>query len=157
MPNRILAIDPGTRCGWARLDGAQVESGVWDFSGPQSWGAKWSDFHARLMGKTTALQAQTIVCEDQTRIRGRYALLCWGWQVMVMALAAQQHMELLVVNPATLKKWATGSGKASKDEMVRATNAQMAILQPYTGRRRAIWDDNEADALLLLAWAREQG
>jgi len=148
MPNRILAIDPGTRCGWARLDGAQVESGVWDFSGPQSWGAKWSDFHARLMGKTTALQAQTIVCEDQTRIRGRYALLCWGWQVMVMALAAQQHMELLVVNPATLKKWATGKGGASKAEMIAAACDRYG---------EWVTDDNEADSLLLLAYAREQG
>ena len=152
MPNRILAIDPGTRCGFATWDGAQVESGVWDFSGPQSWGAKWSDFHARLMGKTTAFQAQTIVCEDQTRIRGRYALLCWGWQVMVMVLAAQLHMGLLVVNPATLKMWATGSGKASKDEMVKAAHR----LWPEHLMGRVIEDD-EADSLLLLAYARERG
>ena len=47
----------------------------------------------------------------------------------------------------TIKKHATGKGNAGKDAMIAA-----AITRGFTPA-----DDNEADAIALLAWAQAQG
>ena len=50
------------------------------------------------------------------------------------------------VHSMTLKKHATGRGNASKDDMVIAAERAYGKVQ----------DDNQADALHVLAWAREK-
>ena len=72
---------------------------------------------------------------------------------MILLFCNDAHVKPVPVNAATLKKWATGSGRAKKPEMIRAADMHwpdycMAFNRPA--------DDNEADALLLLAWAREE-
>ena len=61
----------------------------------------------------------------------------------VLAFAAEHNIELMPVHTATLKKFATGSGRANKDDMVQAAKARGWSPQ----------DDNEADAQLLLDYA----
>ena len=51
------------------------------------------------------------------------------------------------MHSATIKKHATGKGNAGKDAVIAAMRA--AGFKPS--------DDNEADALALLAWALDQG
>lgn len=55
-------------------------------------------------------------------------------------LAHDLELPFVEINPATLKKYATGGGKAGKPEMVSCARERFG----YTG-----FDDNEADALLI--------
>ena len=60
-----------------------------------------------------------------------------------LAFAAKYNIETMPVHTATLKKFATGNGRASKEDMVKA-----AIQRGWNPV-----DDNEADAILLLEYA----
>ena len=51
------------------------------------------------------------------------------------------------VNPAILKHWATGDGRAGKEKMVQAVRISCPNINPK--------DDNEADAILIGKWAAE--
>ncbi len=61
----------------------------------------------------------------------------------VLAFAAEHDIETMPVHSATLKKFATGNGRASKADMVTAARA----------RGWSLVDHNEADAALLLEYA----
>jgi hypothetical protein len=63
-----------------------------------------------------------------------------------MSWAAEIGAELMPVHTGSLKKWATGKGNASKEEM-------MAVA---VGHGITPVDDNEADAFLLLSMAAQQ-
>jgi hypothetical protein len=60
----------------------------------------------------------------------------------IQAFAASKGIELMPVHTASLKKFATGSGRANKLEMIEAAKA----------RGWTPVDDNEADASLLLEY-----
>jgi Holliday junction resolvasome RuvABC endonuclease subunit len=62
---------------------------------------------------------------------------------VIRYLAFQHGVDYVTVPPTTLKKEMTGSGKATKDDMIACANA----LRPYE-----ITDHNEADAVLLWHW-----
>ncbi|WP_235671152.1 crossover junction endodeoxyribonuclease RuvC [Tomitella fengzijianii] len=61
------------------------------------------------------------------------------WQLV--AYLSRQAIPVAEVAPTTLKKWATGHGRATKSQVVAA----MRALWPHT----TIRDDNQADALAL--------
>lgn len=65
----------------------------------------------------------------------------------VLKLVAKELGDIRVVSvaPTTLKVFATGSGRAKKPDMIRTARRQLG----YGGV-----DDNEADALWVLEWAR---
>lgn len=144
---RTLAIDPGTHCGFATWDGQHVESGVWDFSGDMSWAEKWLRFQHEIVEVAARGELDVLVYEEQQHIRGRYALLSWGWQVVILMFCRCADVRPVAVNASTLKKWATGSGRASKADMIVAARERFGV---------GTEDDNEADAVCLLSWAREQ-
>jgi hypothetical protein len=73
--------------------------------------------------------------------------ICVNLTGRVQEFAALYGIEYATVHSGTLKKWACGSGKADKGQMM--TRA-VAIL----GREPE--DDNEADAALMGAWAWEE-
>lgn len=61
---------------------------------------------------------------------------------LIRCLLYDVNIPFVLVAPATVKKYATGSGKASKLEMIRAADKRLG----YVGA-----SDNEADALWLRA------
>jgi len=67
-------------------------------------------------------------------------------QGLVRKVLQEQEIPYLTVPPATLKKFATGSGKATKGEMLKAYEARM-------GTAPGGMDDNQIDAW----WLREMG
>jgi Holliday junction resolvasome RuvABC endonuclease subunit len=166
----ILAIDPGTTCGWATLaaDG-QIESGVVSFKGDtpelDCYGARFNAFAAWVVEKASDVYPHLIVFEDQ-HFRGKAAtVLGVGYQTRLMSVAYGLQTPLMAVHSQTLKKWATGRGRASKDDMKDAAD--------FVFRDRHAWeqwglpvqnrdsfppdgDDNEADAILLLCYALEK-
>ena len=87
-----------------------------------------------------------VIAYEQAHHRGGAATACGvGLVTVVLEFAAQHKIEITSVHSATLKKWATGSGRASKDQMIEAVIRKGH--QPQ--------DDNEADALLLLYYTIE--
>jgi len=85
-----------------------------------------------------------IIVYEQAHHRGGAATaVCVGLITEVQAFAAEHDIELMPVHTATLKKFATGSGRADKKDMVQA--AQKRGWNPQ--------DHNEADAALLLEYA----
>ena len=150
---RILAIDPGLTkahpMGWATWDGSQVRSGSFCFQ-------ERSDDHRgvrlsrlRMWLETMCeeiLKPQAIAYEMPTVQHYAGAVAQIGAVALIDMAACDVGAELAYCYPAQLKKWATGSGRASKDDMRLACHERYGF-DPG--------DDHEADALLLLAWARE--
>jgi Holliday junction resolvasome RuvABC endonuclease subunit len=152
----ILGLDCATKTGWAitRNGGTILESGVMDFSKRrgESNGAmflrfrKWlSDLFETQKGFPEG--AITFVAYEQAHHRGGAATeIGVNLTGRVQEQCADLGLEYVAIHTATLKKWATGSGKADKTQM-------MARATTFLGRPPE--DDNEADAVLIAMWAHE--
>jgi Holliday junction resolvasome RuvABC endonuclease subunit len=89
-----------------------------------------------------------IMCEmppNQLQGHARMTMLGLHWQLR--AYAGGEGIPMYSVAVPTLKKWATGSGKATKDEMGEAAR------KFYDG---VITDDNHADAILAAHYGYEK-
>ena len=140
----ILSLDLATKTGWAsNIHGRR--SGVIDFAlkRGESPGMRFLRCRAWLNEMLKLLGKIDIIVYEQAHHRGGAATaVCVGLITEVQAFAAEHDIELMPVHTATLKKFATGSGRADKKDMVQA--AQKRGWNPQ--------DHNEADASLLLEY-----
>jgi hypothetical protein len=143
---KILALDLATATGWAsnclnkisgvtRFDLKRGESPGMRFLRCRAWLA---DFYELVDGKIDVL-----VYEQAHHRGGAATACCVGLVTVCQEFAASNGVELMPVHTATLKKFATGSGRANKQDMIAAAKARG--WHPV--------DDNEADAQLLLDYA----
>lgn len=151
-----LALDLGTHLGWAlqHSDG-RVESGVEDFSPDkhEQDGLRFLRFRAWLHDVKVRLEAggEELALIRYERINfampGQvYASHVYGANWGTLTAWAEHHkIEYEGIYPTTIKKYVTGSGRASKDQVKRAVRA--------LGFNPATHD--EADALALLALTME--
>jgi len=143
---KILTLDMATKTGWAtNIHGRRA--GVIEFAlkRGESPGMRFlrcrawlNELHKLLSGKIGV-----IVYEQAHHRGGAATAVCVGLVTEVQAFAAEHNIELMPVHTATLKKFATGNGRASKAEMIQAAREKSWNVQ----------DDNEADAVLLLEYA----
>ena len=141
---KILALDIATKTGWA-TDGL---SGVQTFplNRGESPGMRLLRFR-RWLRETIAMVKPGVIAYEQAHHRGGAATaLALHFQGEMLAAAAEFGSETLPVHSATLKKYATGSGRAEKQQMI--DEARRRGFDPK--------DDNEADACLIWCWAMEQ-
>jgi hypothetical protein len=152
----ILALDLATRAGWAELAaGATVPtSGAIDLPdhGPA----------ARVVGLTTWLWPRLapiaagrglLIYEGPIMYPGRanaFRVGCHLESNLLNMARAWGVDHVLVASPAEVKKHATGSGNAKKDEVVRAMRVRWGRTEKGP---LGLEDDNEADALALLSYA----
>lgn len=160
-PN-ILALDLSFHCsGWAALSDGAIESGTQSFEPtrrprgckePKPLPAlRFARFHAWLI-YTLELQQSNRVIIERAHLRGWAATLCGiGMLAIVQMECALRGIEPELVHTATLKKYATGYGKADKAAMIDAARKRWDF---YTGENDEGGD--EADSLLLLAYALEK-
>lgn len=145
----ILALDCATKTGWCLLRGGKVyESGVMDFGKTrgESNGAMFLRFR-RWLDSLVNLPDTKLVVYEQAHHRGGAATeIAVNMTGRVQELCEEAKVPYVTVHTGTLKKFATGSGAASKDMMV-------AKAQDILGRPPL--DDNEADAIHLAMWAFE--
>ena len=148
---RMLALDLGTRTGWALLsvDG-MITSGSESFK-PQRFeggGMRFLRFKrwlTELKQSTDGLDA--VYFEEVRRHTGVDAAHVYGGLMAHLTAWCEHHqIPYQGVPVGTIKKHATGKGNAGKDDMIAAMRARG--FQPA--------DDNEADALALLDWAMAQ-
>jgi Holliday junction resolvasome RuvABC endonuclease subunit len=72
--------------------------------------------------------------------------ILWGMAAHMQERAAVWGCRVLPVNTMTLKKFATGSGKAQKADMI--TMAQVLMLSPHAAKL----GEHEADAIHVARW-----
>ena len=146
---RVLAIDPGTKMGWAlgKSGSSEVLSGTWDLSlrRGDSSGMRYVYLRKKLTEILAAYPDLEMVITEQAHNRGGHATeVLNGLVTHVQSWCAEHNItKVTSVHSSTLKKSATGKGNASKEEMI-----QTAIEKGWNPK-----DDNEADALHILDYA----
>ena len=147
---RILAIDPGSRCGWAYSSEERIESGVQDFSlrRGESVGMRFIRFTAWLDEMINLIKPKLIIFEMAHHRGGAATNILIGMTTRIEEKCEKMKIEYTSVHSATVKKFATGKGNASKEAML----AKAIEHYPDIG----IIDDNHADALFMLGWAKEE-
>ena len=146
----ILAIDTATKCGWAHSCGV---SGVWNFTAKRDESrdirllrfCQSLDTMVATHGKidlvafesarhaAPGMQGALVV---QSEMQGVLKSWCLSVGVMYIGFSA-----------ATIKKFATGKGNAKKPQMIAAAELRFDF---------PVIDDNHADALWILEFARNE-
>jgi Holliday junction resolvasome RuvABC endonuclease subunit len=142
---KILALDLGTTTGWAYSGGvgnSLNDSGIWSLapSRHESSGMRWIKFRQSL--RRFENMVDIVLYEEVARHLGTHAAHIYGGFVAILQDWCQENnIEYQGIPVATIKKFATGKGNASK---------QMMIDHARNILRREPVDDNEADAVCLM-------
>lgn len=146
----ILALDLGTKLGWALLPrGGQISHGTESFAPRKSWspGQRWQRFRTFLHEVVSRHNVHVIAYEDVKRHIGTDAAHAYGAFLALTELVADSHrVRLAPVGVGTIKKHWTGKGNADKAAM--EAQARARGFRPES--------DNDADALAILHWAVAQ-
>jgi len=145
----ILAIDPGTKTGWAALCARHIESGVQEFplGRGDSPGMRYLRFR-QWLGNLLDIAAPALVVYERPFMRGGYATeFLSALTSRIQEECAIRKIEYQAVNPATLKKVTTGTAKSDKTAMIVVASERIG---------RPARDDNEADAVNLLWLAMQE-
>ncbi|MBA7601793.1 hypothetical protein ES703_08874 [subsurface metagenome] len=145
----ILALDCGTKTGWASEIDGRIESGVQDFGlkRGESKGIRFLRFNTWLNDMLELIKPHIVVYE-MAHLRGGHATeILVGMTTRIEEFCESKKIEYSSVHSAMLKKFSTGSGKANKEDMIKAATLKFG---------RLIDSDDEADALLILEWARQE-
>jgi Holliday junction resolvasome RuvABC endonuclease subunit len=148
---KILALDLGTRTGWAFGDTdspGRLHHGVQDFSlkRGESPGMRFLRFDRWMFEMIMGDKPDMIIYEMPHHRGGHATAVLSGLVGILLKVCAESKIEHMHVHSATLKKFATGSGRASKGEMVQ---------QVFISYRVKVIDDNEADAIHMWHYADE--
>lgn len=145
----ILALDTATHTGWCLWsDTRVVESGVVSFEKRrgESNGSMFLRFRHWLDGMLKD-NVKFVVYERAHHRGGAATEICTNLTGRVQECCAARSIEFAAVASVTLKKFATGSGRSDKAGVMMAASK-------LTGR--SIEDDNEADAIMLAAYAASE-
>lgn len=144
----IVAIDPGTHCGYAvRYPNGTYDSGTFDLSVKkgEGGGMRFVRFRRKFDDLVSALQDRedrtelVVVFENVRRHMGTDAAHVYGGIVAhLTAFCEEAEIPYQGVSVGTVKKTATGKGNADKAQMVDAARKRWPDAE--------IVDDNEADA-----------
>ena len=142
---KILALDPAEHTGYAHSDG---HMGVWLLSDHCSRhpGARLERLRERLYEAFREWGFERLAFEDASfgspnpNVQAMHNEL----RGVIKLVAAELAVDVVLFKPSTIKKFATGSGRAEKWQMVRALKTQFGI---------EVTDDNVADAMWILRMA----
>lgn len=157
----ILALDLGASCGWAVGGYANPVSGVWKLTPPARCPDRTKELRlvrkleeARTVWSVTAIAYELVHmagrpqpcrrCGAIQQVANMKAAHAYGaYQGIVQMFADLHRLEVYPVAVGTLKKHATGSGRASKAEMLAAAQAKWG---------EVVKNHDQADALHVLDW-----
>jgi Holliday junction resolvasome RuvABC endonuclease subunit len=148
----ILTIDPGTSCGFAIGTTAGqhtvMSSGVWDLKPMrgESDGMRFNYLRSKLHIMHRAYPKIDLVCyEDAFQIGLKARQLYDGYVTHIQSWCADKNINYTKVHAMTLKKHATGSGRASKADMRAAALKRGFVLNTDS--------DDEVDAIWIFDYA----
>lgn len=144
----VLALDIGTTLGWAlRRRSGRVESGRLTMRAGDHPGARMRQFRSWLADLSLRLESEggigAVAWEDAFRQPGNANAVHHRLVGVLLEWADRNQIPAEPVGISAIKKFATGKGTASKDDMLAAARA----LYP------AVLDHNEADAIHVLRCA----
>lgn len=144
----ILALDLGTKCGWACTNG---QSGVWNLkpSTHESAGVRYQKF-ARILREYMSVHnvSQVVYEEVHAHVAVDAAHVYGGLMAVLQMVCVERGIEYQGIGVGTIKKHGTGNGHAKKDDMIVAATLKFSKVN--------IIDDNHADALILLDYAQNK-
>lgn len=144
----ILALDMANKTGWAENVFDTNGTHEFGFMPAEVMGARFSRMSEFLDDSFGECHWESVYYEQAHQrggaaTRSAMALIC-----AVEQFAYARRIPIYPVHTATLKKHATGSGRAQKFEIVNAAKEAWPEIE--------IIDDNHADALWLLDYAENQ-
>lgn len=143
---KIIALDLGTRTGWAwRGDEfGPVFSGVATFPTGRYEGGGMRFLRFQRWFDEALIDMQMVAFEEVRRHAATDAAHVYGGLLAVLTSSCERlKIPYTGIPVGTIKKHTTGKGNASKDQMIAAIRAQGYNPQ----------DDNEADAIAILLCA----
>lgn len=145
---KIVAIDPGTNCGYAISHDGVISYGLLDLSTRrfEGGGMRFLRFGNLLR---EMLPADAVVFEEVRRHAGTDAAHVYGGLVAVLtSICEEMKIPYSGVPVGTVKKHATGKGNANKEAMLTWARERWPDVN----------DDNVADALAILdTWNTQSG
>lgn len=159
-PGVVLALDLGTKLGFALGEATsqgemRYRSGMAKFADDESdhpgqrWIRLWSHLdklHEEYGPVAVAVLEDFVgglrTADSGKQFSSRAPIVYGSLRSIVEAWACNWKIPVLTVNPSTLKKAATGNGRAKKPEMRAAAARRWSIVE--------VADDNHADALCIL-------
>jgi Holliday junction resolvasome RuvABC endonuclease subunit len=151
MMKNVLALDMATRSGFAALKDGHLFSGAWEnpICYSHSPGPFFSAWRTYLAQAHRWYEPEIVAWEFTPPARGISATMIHvGMLTRVQEWAWRNEMTTMSIYPTTLKKFTIGSGRAEKSEMVAAMRKRWKLPR--------LKDEDEADALAVLAWAVTQ-
>ncbi len=145
--SNLLTFDLATRTGWCfskhgNSDG--LASGFFDLPKKVKWHEALLFFSVKVFALIGKYEPDEVIVEKPQRFRNQDAArVAYS---LYHSLKQEWPKKPVDVNGMTLKKWATGTGRAEKEQMVEAARARTGV---------AVVDHNEADAILLACYGRE--
>lgn len=153
----ILALDSGTKTGWATWMDMIIQSGMQDFSlrRGESPGMRFLNFHIWLEGMIGKVKPGLIVYERAHHRGGAATEVGVGLTTQIQIIASKNDINYAAVHSGTLKKAILGSGKASKDKMRAAAN-DFLFAHSQDSQGRTVGSQDEADAVCVLEYALKE-
>jgi hypothetical protein len=143
----ILALDLGTKTGWALYSEGEVISSTFDMvpRNGEGVGIRFLRFRREFLNNFK--NVREVYFEEVRRHEGTHAAHIYGglWATLC-AWCEENTIPYHGLEVAQIKKHVTGKGNANKAQMVAAMRERG--YKPI--------DDNEADALAILSFARKQ-
>jgi len=148
---RIIGIDPGLSTGWAVCTGENTSCGVWQLRDPHQHplGVFASLLHGLIGVGSDSID---LIVYEEPVARGNAARRLNQQLGAIIVVAEECKIPHYPVNPATLKKWATGNGRADKDQMAIAAHRHGVRVTQYG---TSLDDHNAVDAALLALYGRD--
>lgn len=147
---KILALDLGSRTGWATSAGGHITSGFHEFKPDrfEGGGMRYLKFKFWLDQIKAQIRGLDLVMFEEVRMHAgtTAAHLYGGFMAHLTAWCEAEKIPYQGVPVGTIKKHATGKGNAGKEQMIQAMRKKGHC---------DLQDDNEADALAILYYAIE--
>lgn len=146
----ILALDLGTKMGWASSTDGVTTSGTENFNPGrfEGGGMRYLRFRNRIQEMIALIQPEAVYFEEvRTQVSADAAHAYGGFMAHLVAVCEELKVPYKGIPVGTIKKHATGKGNANKEAMMSAAAAKW----PDQG----IKDDNQADALWILSCGME--
>jgi len=151
---KILALDLGSTTGWAMIkEGKVFQYGERTFKGDR---AIRFEAMRKWLKSMTAHDHPELIIFERPFCRGMHATRSlWGMAAVAEGVAVWRGIPSLDIVPCTLKKWATGNGRASKALMIEAASDMLypGAVAFDLGLRDL--GEHEADAIILGLYAHE--
>jgi len=151
---RVAALDLGSRLGWALPpeDGRRKGTTGEELLHPgRHQGNQFMALDSFLEDKWNSTKPWDAIAYENVFLPGVSGVqarrMLYGYAAVIDLYACWADIQVVMVHPLTLKKWATGKGDASKAAMKNAFQDKFGITTK---------SDNEADAALLQAYVEEK-